>query len=121
MFVAPDSVAWLIEIPRATGGISSPTNCCRVMSKNYRNPDSGLPGRRDFVRSPMNASIVHQWAIMVHDPSPAIGQVVETIYPTDGEPTRIEQELVLKDGTHWKFLLTELRLATDAEAREFLA
>ena len=68
----------------------------------------------------MNASTVHQWAIMVHDPSLAVGQVVETIYPPDGEPARIEQELVLKDGTHWKFLLSELRLATDVETREFL-
>ena len=69
----------------------------------------------------MNARILHEWAIMVHEPSNVIGQVVETIYPPDGELTRIEQELVLKDGTHWKFLLSELRLATEVETREFLA
>lgn len=69
----------------------------------------------------MNPNILHEWAIMVHEASPAIGQVIATIYPPDGEPARITQELVLKDGTHWRFLLVELRLATAFEVREFLA
>lgn len=69
----------------------------------------------------MNPIILHEWAVMVHDPSPAIGQVVETIYPPAGEPALLEQVLVLKDGTHWRFLLSELRLATALETREFLA
>ena len=69
----------------------------------------------------MSATTLHEWAIMVHEASGVVGQVVETIYPADGEPTRIEQMLVLTDGTHWKFRLIELRLATESEAHQFLS
>jgi hypothetical protein len=68
----------------------------------------------------MNPAILHEWAIMVHDASRTTGQVADTIYPADGDQLRIEQVLVLGDGTRWRFLLVELRLATGAEAQEYL-
>jgi hypothetical protein len=111
--------AWHITIRKDAGEITSPTNYCRMCLK-YCLPRPSHPPQPDSSIPAVNTMTLHEWAIMVHDDTWTMGQVVETIYPANGNLMRLEQVLVLKDGSHCKFLLTELRRANEAEVREFL-
>lgn len=64
--------------------------------------------------------ILNVGEIMVHDASRTIGQLVETIYPSDKRVSGFEQVLSLSDGTQRKFQLAELRPANQVEARPFV-
>lgn len=65
-------------------------------------------------------STLNAGAIMVHDATRTIGQVVETVRPVDNRLNGFEQVLQLLDGTQQTFRLAELRPANQIEARSFV-
>jgi len=64
--------------------------------------------------------ILHAGEIMVHDATRTIGQVVETIYPSENLQVGSEQVLQLLDGTRQQFRLEELRIASLVELKPFV-
>ena len=68
----------------------------------------------------MQLSTLNAGAIMVHDATRTIGQVVETLRAENNHLNGFEQVLQLLDGTQQKFSLAELRPANQIEARSFV-
>jgi hypothetical protein len=62
---------------------------------------------------------IHNGEINIHAATNTIGQVVATLYPPDNMLAKIEQVLLLPDGTQRRFRLVELRPAVGVAIEQF--
>lgn len=71
----------------------------------------------------MQSSILSVWntgEIVAHKATNIVGQIVETIHPSDDSSNEIAQVLQLPDGTRHSFRAEELRPANGIETRRFV-